>query len=131
MVPFHSTCNSRWTSLDPRTVAITESIGKWIAIDGEPPHVVEKPCFQAFMQEQHPSFPGTTHPTISSRIQNYADGFIAWFRAFHTKIDWWAATTDGWTSDNNEVPIVHMSFLQTWHVTTYVTLLVDWCLWWN
>lgn len=91
-----------WTVADPRAKALTEDIAKMIAIDGRPAHDVAKPGFKAFVKKRFAQWPGTTPPTIASRHKEFCESFFQWFKAYSKTVEWWAGTTDGWTSDANE-----------------------------
>jgi hypothetical protein len=106
-----------WTALDKRTVAVTHSIVRWFAIDGEPPFTVEKPGFKEYMLKYQPSYPGTHHSTVLARFLEFSEGFVVWFWEFQKSVDWWAATTDGLRTFT-----YHCFVPNTWK-------LVSFCLW--
>ncbi len=92
----------KWSAQDPRTVSMVDDLARWCAIDGEPPNIVAHAGFRAFMEKRFPSFPGVTPPTIAARLKVFSEGFVKWFAGFQEQVDWFGATTDGWSSDAKE-----------------------------
>ncbi len=88
-----------WTDRDPRTSSLIDDLARWFAIDGEPPNLVNHPGFIAFMAKRFPAFPGVSPATISARLKAFSEKFVEWFMAFQDTIEWFGATTDGWSSD--------------------------------
>jgi hypothetical protein len=79
-----------------------DDLAKWCAIDGEPPNMVAHQGFNAFMEKRFPCFPGVSPPTITARLKAFTEGFVKWFVVFQEQVDWFGATTDGWSSDAKE-----------------------------
>ncbi len=114
-----------WTERDPRTTAMVDDLARWFAIDGEPPHLVTHPGFVAFMANRFPSFPDVTPPTITARLKAFSDGFVKWFTTYQENIEWFGATTDGWSSDAKQhyrTFTLHFFIPGTW---TPVGLILD------
>jgi hypothetical protein len=89
----------KWTPQDLRTVSLVTDLARWFAIDGEPPNIVNHVGFQAFMEKRFPQFPGVSAPTIVARLKVFSESFVKWFVGFQESVEWFGATTDGWSSD--------------------------------
>jgi hypothetical protein len=93
---------AKLTSQDPLSQEFFTDMARWIAVDGLPVALVDKPGFGGFCEKRFPRFPVPSRTPITSRLRQFAEAFQQWFIEFHSVVTWFGLTFDGWRSDKKE-----------------------------